>query len=103
MSKELERIRELTVSDEMLFPDAKSLTGVVERQSKQGFVVRATKAGKTVEYSAADSDGTPLQGKYMRMSDGAPHASAHEEHCFYCVHYGGAWFCTEFICLYRPT
>lgn len=97
MSKDLERIRELIVSDEMLFPDAKSLTGVVERQSKEGFVLRATKAGKTIQYSAIDSDGTPLEGKYLKVSDGDPQFYL-PDHCLYCVLYRGAYYCTEVLC-----
>lgn len=97
MSDEIERIRELTIVDEMLFPDAKSLTGVVERQSKEGFVIRATKAGKTIRYSAADSDGAPLHGKYLRMGDGGLHPEL-PDHCLYCVNYRGSWFCTEVLC-----
>jgi hypothetical protein len=37
MSGKSEPIQEITVSDEMLFPDAKFLTGVVERRSAGGF------------------------------------------------------------------
>jgi hypothetical protein len=97
MSGKLEPIQEITVSNELLFPDARSLTGAVERQSEKGFVLRATKAGKSVKYSAADSYGAPLQGKYLRITDGAPKVSAAET-CFYCVQYGGAWFCTQVLC-----
>jgi len=99
MNDKHESIREITVSDEMLFPDAESLTGVVERQSAGGFVLRATKTGKIVQYSATDIDGAPMQGKYLRMIDGAPNADAScQMHCFYCVQSGGAWYCTEVLC-----
>ncbi len=36
MNGRLESIREITISDEMLFPDAESLTGTIERQSAGG-------------------------------------------------------------------
>jgi hypothetical protein len=97
MSKEHERIKELSIIDEMLFPDAKHLTGEVERQSKEGFVVRATKAGKAVRYSATDSDGKTLEGKYLNVSDGGPHPLVADQ-CFYCVNYQGSWYCTEVLC-----
>jgi hypothetical protein len=87
----------LIISDEMLFPEVHSLTGVEERKSAGGFVLRATRTGKIVEYSATDSYGAPLQGKYLRMTDGAPHASPRDT-CFYCVTTGGATYCTEVLC-----
>jgi hypothetical protein len=65
-------IHEITLSEEMLFPDAQSLTDVAERPSAGGFILRATRTGNTVRYSATDGDGMVLQGKYLRMTDGAP-------------------------------
>lgn len=88
----------LTISDEKLFPEVHSLTGVEERKSAGGFILRATRSGKIVEYSATDSSGTPLQGKYLRMTDAAPHAAAPGNTCFYCVTTGGATYCTEVLC-----
>jgi hypothetical protein len=102
MSSKLEPIREITVSDEMLFPDVASLTGVVERKSAGGFVLRAARTGKVVDYSATDTYGSPLQGKYLRTSDGAPHASPRSR-CYFCVTSGGATYCTEVLCPDPPT
>jgi hypothetical protein len=95
--KAFDQIREFTLSDEMLFPDAKSLTGLIERQSEAGFTLKAKKSGKIVKYSATGPDGTELEGKYLKMIDGAPIVTPLET-CFYCVKYGGAWFCTEVLC-----
>ena len=102
MSGKSEPIQEITVSDEMLFPDAKFLTGVVERRSAGGFVLRAARTGKIVKYSATtETDGAPLQGKYPRMTDGAPHVSPSDT-CFYCVTTGGATYCTQVLCPLPP-
>ena len=97
MSGKLEPIREITISDEMLFPDVQSLTGVDERKSAGGFVLRATRTEKIVTYSATDTYGAPLPGKYLRMTDGAPHVTPRET-CFYCVTTGGATYCTQVRC-----
>ncbi|HEY7252220.1 MAG TPA: hypothetical protein VIG37_17105 [Methylomirabilota bacterium] len=88
--------REITISDEMIFPDIKSLKGVVERRSVKGFVLRAT-IGKTVQYSAADAYGSPLRGTYLQMTDAAPHGSARSR-CYFCVESGGNLYCTEVLC-----
>jgi hypothetical protein len=94
-------IHEITLSEEMLFPDAQSLTDVAERPSAGGFILRATRTGNTVRYSATDGDGMVLQGKYLRMTDGAPQVSPFET-CFYCVTTGGATYCTEVLCPLPP-
>ena len=68
--------REIIISDEKLFPDVQSLADREERQSAGGFILRATRNGKIVEYSATDASGVPLPGRYLRMADGAPHGAA---------------------------
>jgi hypothetical protein len=42
-----------------------------------------------------------LQGKYLRMTDGAPHVSPSDT-CFYCVTTGGATYCTQVLCPLPP-
>ena len=98
MSSKHDPIREITVSDEMLFPDVQSLTGVTERKSAGGFILRVTRSEKTVKYSASDPDGAPLQGRYLRVTDGAPQVSSLDQTCFYCVTTGGATYCTQVLC-----
>jgi|GEM_PF-6165190 hypothetical protein len=89
--------REITISDEMIFPDIKSLKGVVERRSAKGFVLRATIDGETVKYSAADAYGSPLRGAHLQMTDATPHGSARSR-CYFCVESGGNLYCTEVLC-----
>ena len=89
--------REITISDEMIFPDIKSLKGVVERRSAKGFVLRATIEGKTVKYSATDAYGSPMRGTDLRITDGTPHGSARSR-CYFCVESQGSLYCTEVLC-----
>ncbi|MET0596768.1 MAG: hypothetical protein ABWZ57_02765 [Mesorhizobium sp.] len=89
--------REIIISDEKLFPDVQSLADREERQSAGGFILRATRNGKIVEYSATDASGVPLPGRYLRMADGAPHGAARQT-CYYCVVVDGTPYCTEVLC-----
>jgi hypothetical protein len=101
MSDQHQATREITVSNEMLFPDVETLTGMVERPSAGGFMVRATRANNLIEYSAVDAHGAHLPGEYLRMRDGAPHVSPLDT-CFFCVTSRGVTYCTEVLCPERP-
>ncbi|MGK9235049.1 hypothetical protein KXS07_25545 [Inquilinus limosus] len=88
---------EVIIREGIIFPNLGEITDTVEHQTPDGFIIRASRDGKVVRYSALDAGGASLPASYLSLSDGDPKASFRTK-CFFCVMDQGHYYCTEVLC-----